>query len=87
MATNVQLGQSQNLRQKGYQLDEQLAGKRLQELDNHSPLRAARRKLTKSTTRKRSPGPEAMGNYGSVSIASQGALVVNVDRPLPVMAY
>lgn len=23
--------------------------------------------VTKSTTRKRSPGPEAMGNYGSVS--------------------
>lgn len=28
-----------------------------------------------------------MGNYGSVSKVGQGALVVNADRQLPVMAY
>lgn len=51
----VQLRQSQYLRQKGYQLDEQLAGKRLQELDNHSPLRAARRRPYKKHDEKAKP--------------------------------
>lgn len=51
----VQLRQSQYLRQKGYQLDEQLVGKRLQELDNHSPLRAARRKTYKKHDEKAKP--------------------------------